>query len=410
MQTRFYIERRKDDSGSLMLKERPVFMSVSFRGDRIMLSTGIKTDFHGWDSELQRLKSSYPGSYADNLWLDTLAETAEKTWTTVQELHEDPDAERFRSIFQELKPRYSTGFFDVFYLFLESGSSRWSTSSYRKVKTIYKHLREFEDQVGTKVSFRNLDRSFPEKFQAFYTEKGNSLSTTYKAINIIVWFMNWATENGYNVNLDYRQFYKLMVQNQLMEPQSWRSPMHIFLHWDELLKISEFNGPDRKMERIRDLFSFMCFTGLRYSDLQSLKKEDMGEEEIVIRKSKGSIRRIPLNMRARQILQVYESRYYLNNTAFPPMSIITMNKYLRMLGKEIGLDRMVLPADGSNEKVPLYERLTAGIAVHTFIANAIELEIPVEVISGFTGVQNDSRVRRIKMELARKEVNKFNQQ
>ena len=120
MQTRFYIERRKDDSGSLMLKERPVFMSVSFRGDRIMLSTGIKTDFHGWDSELQRLKSSYPGSYADNLWLDTLAETAEKTWTTVQELHEDPDAERFRSIFQELKPRYSTGFFDVFYLFLES--------------------------------------------------------------------------------------------------------------------------------------------------------------------------------------------------------------------------------------------------------------------------------------------------
>ena len=407
MQTRFYIERRKDDSGTLMLQERPVFMSVSFHGDRIMLSTGIKTDFHGWDPEQQRLKSSYPGSYATNLWLDTLAETAEKTWTAIREFPEDSDVEHFRSKFQELKPRYSTGFFDVFYLFLESGSSRWSTSTYRKVRTIYKHLREFEDQAGTRISFRDLNGSFLEKFQSFYAVKGNSGSTTHKAVNIIVWFMNWATENGYNVNLEYRRFYKLIGQNQFVEQGSGRVRMHLFLQWDELLKISEFRGETRKFERVRDLFCFMCFTGLRYSELQDLRKEDVGEKEVVIRNSKGKLRRIPLTTQARQIHRIYENKYYLNNTAFPSMSIITMNKYLGMLGKEVGLNRLVMPADGSDEKVPLFERLTAGIAVHTFIANAIELDIPVEVISGFTGVQKDSRVRRIKMDLARKEMSKF---
>jgi hypothetical protein len=52
--------------------------------------------------------------------------------------------------------------------------------------------------------------------------------------------------------------------------------------------------------------------------------------------------------------------------------------------------------------------LTTGIAVNTFIKNAIEMEVPAEIISGFTGVQKDSRVRRIKSDLAIEEMKKFN--
>ena len=76
MKARFYIEKRKDESGKLMVKERPVFMSVSFSGKRVIISTEIKVDFHGWDPELQRVKTTFPGSYATNVWLDTLSDTA----------------------------------------------------------------------------------------------------------------------------------------------------------------------------------------------------------------------------------------------------------------------------------------------------------------------------------------------
>ena len=54
MKARFYIEKRKDESGNLMVKERPVFMSVSYYEKRAIISTEIKEDFHGWDTELQR--------------------------------------------------------------------------------------------------------------------------------------------------------------------------------------------------------------------------------------------------------------------------------------------------------------------------------------------------------------------
>lgn len=368
-----------------------------------MISAGIKVDFNGWDTELQRVRSSYPGSHAFNSWLDTLSETASTTWKALQNLQEKPDSERYRKLFQELKPKFSSGFFDVFYLFMEKGSSRWSLSTYRKVRTIYKHLREFEDITGFRIAFNNLDDTFLERFTAFYSEKGNSKTTTYKAVNILVWFLNWATDNGYNVYREYRRFYQKLDQSK----ETTRN--HLFLRWDELMKIREFISGNRRTERVRDLFCFMCFSGIRFSELQVLKKEDVGNEEVIVRKNGGNLRRLPLNKYAKEIQQAYENKYYLNNAAFPSMSIITMNKYLRLIGKEAGLNREVIPVSGDDAKVPLYERLTAGIAVNTFIANALELDVPVEIISSFTGVQSDSRVRRIKMDLAKEEMKKFNQ-
>jgi integrase len=401
MQTRFYIERRKDDSGNLMLKDRPVFMSVSFHGDRVMLSTGIKSDFHGWDPDAQRIKSSYPGAYTSNVWLDTLAETAEKAWKNIRDLPPENYSKDFRKMFQAFKPKYSTGFFDVFYLFLELGSTKWSTSTYRKVRTIYKHLREFEDKTDFRITFRGLDNTFLEKFKTFYAEKGNNGATTYKAVNIIVWFMNWATENGYNVNQEYRKLYKSLGQISF-EPR-----LQLYLRWDELNRISTYHFQNRKLGWVRDLFCFMCFTGFKYTELQSLRKEDVEEDEVILRKPDGNIRRIPLNKKAKRIHLEYKNRYYLNNTAFPTLSIITFNKYLRSLGMIAGLDRMVLSTGGSGERVPLHEQMTAGIAVNTFIANALELEIPVEIISTFTGVRHDNRIRQIKMDLAKEEISKF---
>jgi hypothetical protein len=115
---------------------------------------------------------------------------------------------------------------------------------------------------------------------------------------------------------------------------------------------------------------------------------------------------VPLNKHAREVHQRYADKYYVNNAAFPVMSIITMNKYLRIIGKETGLKRLIYN-DISEPGVPLYKRLTAGVAIHTFIKNAMELEIPLEVISRITGVQKDSRIRRIKSDLADIEMRKF---
>jgi len=378
-------------------------MSVTFNGNRVIIGTGIKTDLNGWDSDLQRVKLAYPDSRGNNSWLSTLHDTAEKAMNALQHSGNGVSAESFRALFQKLKPEYSSGFFDIFFQFMESGISRWSSSTYRKVRTIFMLLRDFEDQTKFRLSFDNMDAKFLESFTSFCAQKKYKNSTIHKAVSILVWFLNWASEQKFNVYREYRQFYKLM------EPLQETTRTVVSLRWEELLKLKEHKSEPRMMERARDLFCFMCFSGVKYSELQLVKKEDINAEGLIIRKPGGRMRKIPLNKYGRAIYLAYENKYYLNNTAFPSMSIITMNKYLRMMGKGLGLNRTVPSASEGGEWVPLHTRLTAGIAVNTFIANALELEVPAEIIAEYTGIRNDSRVRRIKRDLAGEEILKFDQ-
>lgn len=387
MRTRFYIEKRKDTTGKLISTGCPVFMSVTFGGERIIIGTGVKVDMNGWDPDLQKVHTSYLGFRNLNNALESLQKIAVKTMEALNQSGNEVSSAGFRHLFQQLKPRKSSGFFDLFYQFMESNSSSWSSSTYRKVRTLYNLLREFEDQTGYSISFQNLNAQFLERYVKFCSEKGYKQSTIYKTVNNLVWFLNWSTQNGYNVFREYKQFYKLM------DSPKQNSQMPLFLSWDELMRLKEYTTVNRKMERVRDLFCFMCFAGLRFTELQNLKKEDMKPGEVVVRKPGGGVRFIPMNKYAEPIHKKYENKFYLNNTAFPSMSIITMNKYLRLIGEDLGLTN--------------YKSLTAGIAVNTFIRNALEMDVPVEIIAWFTGVQNDSRVRKIKSDLAAEEMKKF---
>ena len=375
-------------------------MSVTFQGNRVILGTGVKVDVNSWDPDLQRIRSTFPGSHHLNNWLLTMQETAGRTMRALQHSEILPDPESFRRHFKQLKPKYSAGFFNLFYEFMESNSPNWSHASYRKIRTLYKLLREYEDQSPIQLSFQSMDQKFLESFLAFCREKGYSYSTTYKSVNNLVWFLNWATGRGYNVYHDYRRFYKQM------EPPESLDRIPLYLHWDELMRFKGLVTENRRKERVRDLFCFMCFTGIRYSELIRLRKEDVDQGEVRIAKPGGGIRVVPMNNLAMEIHQRYENKYYVNNSAFPVLSVVTMNKYLRSIGQDIGLKRLVYN-DVSEPGEPLYQRLTAGIAVSTFIRNAMELEIPIEVISGITGIQKDSRVRRIHADLAREEMKKY---
>lgn len=379
-------------------------MSVSFQGIRVIIGSGVKLDMNDWDSDLQRVQASAADSHVFNAWLETLEQTANKAFEALEHSGNTINAKNFRELFSRLKPQYSPGFFPLFYQFMESNSSRWSMATYRKVRSIYKLLRDFEEGAAYPMAFDRMDTVFLEKFTAFCSEKAYRPSTIHRAVNILIWFLNWATDNNYNVYREYRQFYKLLA------PLQEKAPIPLFLKWEEVMQLREFITDNRRVERVRDLFCFMCFAGVRFSELQQLKKEDVSSTEVIIKRPKGGLRRVPLNKYAREIYLEYEDKYYLNNTAFPGMSIITMNKYLRIMARETGLSRKVRCRGVEGDRVPLYNCLSAGMAVNTFIANALELDVPAEIISGFTGVQNDSRVRRIKLDMAAKEIKKFDRE
>gem|GEM_PF-1011694 len=403
MRVRFYIEKRRGKDGKLLKTRRPIFMTVAFHGKRVMISTGKFVDLNWWDHEKQQVNEAYPDARLINVWLESLAYTAGIIWRSLASLSEKPGAEDFRKEFERLRPRFSEGFFEVMFLFMKEGSAHWSSNSYRKVRTFYGKLQEFSRETGYPMRFDRMNDVFLDAFSTFQSEKGMSDVTVQKMVNTLVWFLNWATRQGYNVYHDYRRFYRLLGSTARPVP-----PRPLYLEWQELMKFRNYRTDVPRKERICDLFCLMCFTGIRFSELGHLQKGDTGEHNIFIRGRGKKDRVVPLNKYAQHILNKYRDRYYRDNLALPPASAVTVNKYLSVIGKELGLYRRVRDPHEGVEGRPLFEMLTAGVAVQTFIMNALRLEVPPEVIAGLTGVQNDQRIALLRQEIANEEIKKFN--
>jgi integrase len=406
MKVRFYIERRRDGLGKLLENDRPVFMSVSFHGNRVMLSTGIKVDRQWWNQGTQRVREEHPEAIVLNSWLESLKFTAGAVWKALASLSGKPGVEEFRKEYQRLKPRFSHGFFDVFYLFMEEGSARWAASTYKKVRTVYNHLRDFEESAGMTLTFDGMNHQFIERFRIYYASRGRGEVSVRKAVNTLVWFLNWATRHGFNVYTEYRDFYRMLKASSAPVK---RTP--VYLQWEELMALYRQPLPEVRMERARDIFCLMCFTGIRFSELRSLKKEHIDSERIIVPRQGGAARIIRINQFSRSIIDRYGNKYYRGNSALPVMSQVTLNKYIRQAAARAGIHAEVHQEHAGNSdehRVPKHTVLTAGAGVMTFIMNALRLDIPPEVISSFTGVSQDVRVQLLKQEIANSHMEKFN--
>lgn len=404
MKTRFYIEKRRGKDGRLLTSSRPVFMTVAFHGNRLVVPTGVQIDMKWWDHEGQKVRDLCMDAPVMNDWLGALEHSAGLAWKALAGRPDKPGKADFRRAFDRLKPKYSGGFFEAMFLFMEEGRERWSDGTYRKVRTFYDQFRCFEQESGYPVRFDTMNEQFLLQFRDYHRAHGRSAVTILKIVNTLVWFLNWAGDRGYNVYQDFRGFYRLLDR-----PGTVSHSMPVSLEWDELMRLSEYPVEEPRKERVRDLFCLMCFTGMRLREVRQLTREDIGTSSLVVRKNGRDDRQVPLNDRAAGIIKKYRHRYYRDNLALPPVSAVTVNKYLRLLAKDMNLNREVAdPANNAN-MVPLYEALTAGAGVQTFIMHALRLDIPAAVIGAFTGVKNDRRLKSLQQEIAKKQMQKFNQ-
>ena len=98
-----------------------------------------------------------------------------------------------------------------------------------------------------------------------YNVKGNSQNLFGKRIKTIKTFLNDAHERGINKHLMYKGFKVLQLETDA-----------IYLKEEELNKIYKLDlKKNKRLERVRDLFTVECNTGLRYQDLMNLTKENI---------------------------------------------------------------------------------------------------------------------------------------
>lgn len=144
--------------------------------------------------------------------------------------------------------------------------------------------------------------------------------------------------------------------------------------------------------RVKDIFLFACYTGLRYSDIANLRYANVTDGHIAVTPRKtGVCIRIPLNDCSRAILKKYMRPDCKGaDTIFPCPTLQKMNSHLKTLCRLAGITSEItlLSYHGENriqETVCKCDMMSTHAGRRTFISLAIAYGVPPQVVLKMTG-------------------------
>ena len=389
----FALESRKKN-GVPVIENVPIRMRVIFASHRIEFTTGYRIDAAKWDADKQRVKNGCTNKLkqsASDINTDLL-----RYYTIMQEVFKEYEVKDIMPTPQEIKDSFNNkvnptegvqeeqkGFWEIFNEFVsECGKqNNWTDSTYEKFAAVKNHIKEFRAEP----TFVYFDEEGLNNYVDFLRKtKDMRNSTIGKQLGFLKWFIRWAFKKGYHKNIAFETF----------KPKLKNTPKKvIFLTWDELNKLKACNIPQNKqyLERVRDVFLFCCFTGLRYSDVYNLRTSDVKADHIEITtvKTADSLV-IELNNHSKAILEKYKDVHFEGNKVLPVISNQKMNDYLKELGELAEINEPIRETyykgnQRIDEVTPKYALLGTHAGRRTFICNALALGIPAQVVMKWTG-------------------------
>ena len=394
----FTLESRKKD-GVLITENVPIRMRVNFASKRIEFTTGYRIDSVKWDADKQRVKNGCSNKLKQSA--SEINASLLEYYTEIQSIFkrfevEDvmPTPKQIKEAFnalhkpmsEEPKPKKEAlpcDFFQVFDDFVEDCGRQndWTNSTYEKFAAVKNHLMNFREGL----TFEFFDERGLNDYISYLRDVKEMRNTTIgKQLSFLKWFLRWAFKKGVHQNNAYDSYKPKFKSTQ---------KKIIFLTWDELNRLREFKIPFNKqaLERVRDVFLFQCFTGLRYSDVFNLRRSDIKDDHIEVTTVKTSDSLIiELNNHSKVILDKYKDVAFENDKVLPVITNQKMNDYLKELAEMAGIDEPVRQTyyrgnERIDEVTPKYALLGTHAGRRTFICNALALGIPPQVVMKWTG-------------------------
>ena len=392
----FTLESRKKD-GVLIVENVPIRMRVNFASKRIEFTTGYRIDAAKWDTDKQRVRNGCTNKLKQSA--SEINASLLGYYTEVQEIFKKfeveeimPTPEQIKEAFnalhkpiEEVKQRKSTpnAFYKAFDEFVRDCGRQndWTDSTYEKFAAVKNHLMNFRDGL----TFEFFDEKGLNDYVTYLRDvKEMRNSTIGKQLSFLKWFLRWAFKKGVHQNNAYDSYKPKLKSTQ---------KKIIFLTWEELNKLREFEIPAAKqaLDRVRDVFLFQCFTGLRYSDVFNLRRSDIKGDHIEVTTVKTSDSLIiELNKHSKAILDKYKDVAFEDDKVLPVITNQKMNDYLKELAELAGIDEPVRQTyyrgnERIDEVTPKYALLGTHAGRRTFICNALALGIPPQVVMKWTG-------------------------
>lgn len=383
MTINFYLPRYKSKN-----PDQTIFCRIYEKKRELNLNTGCKVNTQYWDKVRQRANIRKVKDPIKKGILTKLNKRLEKYELKITEIiykvKSQNELASFDEIANEINNYYKKSdhtLFSAYKDFLQTKRNEVSKEALQKYKRVETLLKEYEKKNSIKLTFDKITPLFFDKFFSFLTQgkedKKMLNNTAHKTIQFFKTFLIWANvKANLTDNTSYKTFKSKSEQNEV-----------IYLTNDELMSLYNLEIKDAKLNRVRDLFLFQCFTGVRYSDIENLQRVDIYGATWKLRTQKTrDLIEIPLNNYALGIL----AKYTEFEKPLPIISNQKVNKYLKELCELAKIDTpiKVVKYQGTERKETTYKKfevISSHTARRTFISLSLERGMKPDVIMSITG-------------------------
>ncbi|WP_157208232.1 site-specific integrase [Mariniflexile maritimum] len=350
-------------------RKAPLYARITVNGKRSELSLKRKVLISDWDTTKNRLKGTCESNKLVNAYLEQVYARLFECYQKLQSRNSLVTSDIIKAHFLgKTETRHSLSDIIEYHNIHMKDTLRWGTQ--KNYYTTHKYILLFlkEKHKTTDMYLSELGYKFIIDFERFLRHQnkmGNN--TVMKHIERLRKMVSLAFKMEW---LDKDPFIKFEAKYERKE--------RCFLTSEELQSIENKVFTIQRLQLIKDLFVFSCYTGLSYGDVMNLTTDNIckgidGKQWIYSQREKTSVPvKIPLLSKALDIIKKYETYPNAINKQrlFPTISNQKLNSYL----KEIA------------DVCRIQKNLTFHIARHTF-ATTVMLSngVPIETVSKLLG-------------------------
>lgn len=360
-----------------------IVIRITVNGEYERLNSTLSIEPELWDSKAAKAIGRTQKILDFNKRIDEIRYVLQDHYYELQKTHGYVTAEMVKNAYMGITAK-AESLMPIYDEFLAEtkkmvGINR-SDKTYQKYERCKRRVVEFmkEKYNRTDIPLRELKPKFLTDFSVFFATKYKCRqNTVYKFLQLLRMVIIKAQRDGISFPDPYLSY--KMTQEKVDRG---------YLSEDEVIAIATKEISIPRLDQVRDVFIFACYTGLAYSDLAQLRAENIkkmfdGKLWIVTHRQKTKTNvNVPLLPMAEKILRKYEGKY-LDGELLPILSNQKTNAYLKEIADICGIEK----------------NLTFHLARHTFATTmTLGKGVPIESVSkmlGHTNIQTTQIYARI---------------
>ncbi|POR21247.1 integrase [Flavobacterium columnare] len=365
----------------------PIRCRITYNGNRKVFSTGLFINPNNWNNTLQKAIPPDTEHQQINTQLSLIKQEINQAFLFLQVQKEQFDAEDIYLKYKGEDIKQAKTLMEVFTMHNTKMNAlvgiEYTKSTYSKFTEAKQHIEDFLMYQNKKknILLEDITFKFLQDFDYYLkTKKSFKQITINKSIQRIRKIIKLAIAEGFIITDPFLLYKPKKVISNVT-----------YLTTEELFKLENHIFSQPRLDQVRDLFVFCCYTGLPYQEMATLNKKHIVKKfdnklwiDMYRQKTKKQFS-VPLLPKAISIIEKYQE----SKSILPILSNQKFNSYIKEIAEIIGIEK----------------KLTHHIARKTFATTVLLYnDVPIEIVSELLGHSKISTTQEHYAKVVQKKV------